>query len=100
MKVVVNRCFGGFCVSEDVYKELGIAWDGFGGLYTYRKYSNMTTKDLRSDSVLITAIEKVGCEKASGRWAELEIVEVPEDVNWEIHEYDGSETIREVSRSW
>ena len=33
-------------------------------------------------------------------YAELKIVEVPDDVVWEIDEYDGLESISEVHRRW
>ena len=54
----------------------------------------------RTDSDLIEVIEELGEEEASGRFASLEIVEIPDDVNWEIDNYDGIETIHEMHRSW
>jgi len=30
----------------------------------------------------------------------LKIIEIPEDVDWEVDEYDGLETIHEKHRSW
>ena len=39
-------------------------------------------------------------EKANGPCASLEIVQIPDDVEYEIDEYDGSESIHEVHRSW
>lgn len=99
MKVVINKCYGGFSVSEAVYNELGIPWDGYGHLYSeelgYDKYEYDV---VRIDKRLIAAIEKLGEEASSGGCAELKIVEVPDGVNWEITEYDGYESIREVSR--
>lgn len=53
----------------------------------------------RSDSDLIAVIEELG-EKANGKHAELKIVEIPDDVEWEISEYDGLEHIAEVHRTW
>jgi hypothetical protein len=32
--------------------------------------------------------------------AELKVVESPDDVEWEIEEYDGIEWIAEVHRTW
>ena len=54
----------------------------------------------RNDPDLIRAIETVGTEEASGGYASLKIVEIPDDVEWEIEEYDGSEWIAEKHRIW
>jgi hypothetical protein len=54
----------------------------------------------RTDRLLIQAIEEVGLEEAGGKCAELEIVEIPDDIKYFIDEYDGIETIREEHRSW
>lgn len=89
MKVAVNKCFGGFGLSEEAYKELGIERDSYG--YEYR--------DKRTDPELISVIEKLG-DKANGQYAQIEIVEIPDGIAWEINEYDGIETIHEVHRSW
>lgn len=58
-------------------------------------------RDIPRDSpLLLQVIEELGLEESSGSCAELEIVEIPDDVDWEIDEYDGLETIREKHRSW
>ena len=54
---------------------------------------------LRDDPVLVAVIEKLGV-KANGRSANLKIVEIPADVQWEIDEYDGREHIQEKHREW
>jgi len=100
MKIVINKCFGGFGLSEAVYKELGIKWDG----YDYLSNDALGIKDdnyyaFRSDKRLVDAVEKVGEEKASGELAKLRVVEIPDDVEWEIDEYDGIESIHEKHRS-
>jgi len=90
-KVVVNRCWGGFGLSQEAYKELGLEWDGFG--YAYIE------EEKRSDPKLVEVVEKLG-EKASGALANLQVVSIPDDVSWEIDNYDGQETVRERHRSW
>lgn len=30
MKVVINKCFGGFSISEEAFKCLNLKWDGYG----------------------------------------------------------------------
>ena len=99
MKVVINVCYGGFGVSEAVYKELGLEWDGYG----YLMGAELGDKgdELRSNPRLIAAIEKVGLREASGKWAELSIVDLPDDLKkWYIDDYDGVESIHEAHRSW
>lgn len=53
----------------------------------------------RDDPALIATIRELG-EEANGRYANLEVVEIPDDVQWVIREYDGWETIEEKHRSW
>lgn len=89
MKVVINRCYGGFSLSEKAYQYLGKEWDGYGGAFS----------NARTDERLIKCVEELGAE-ANGDCAELKVVEIPDDVNWEIDEYDGMETIEEVPYSW
>jgi hypothetical protein len=53
----------------------------------------------RSDPLLIQVVRELG-EEADGTHAELKIVEIPADVEYEISEYDGMESVEEVHRSW
>ena len=89
MKIVINSCYGGFGLSEEAYKYIGIDWDSYGFAFV----------DDRTHPLLIEAVEELG-EKASGRFAKLKIVDIPENVDWEIYDYDGMETIRERARQW
>lgn len=91
MKIAINRCYGGFSLSEKAYKYLGIPWDGYG--FAYRDEEN------RTDPYLVKCIETLG-DDASGACAELKVVDIPDDVKWEIEEYDGLEWVSEEHRSW
>jgi hypothetical protein len=53
----------------------------------------------RDDLILIQVVEELG-KMASGDHSSLEIVEIPDDVNWEIEEYDGNEWVSEIHRTW
>jgi hypothetical protein len=53
----------------------------------------------RNDPVLIQVVEELGV-KASGRFADLKVVEIPDDVEWQIDEYDGLEWVSEKHRTW
>jgi hypothetical protein len=145
MKVVVNRCFGGFGLSDAAYRKL-IEWgipcrkyaeeerDPKTGLYTpvpeneglvifdneltpqgesqfndlYWKYPSSSNRywetwsrssEHRAHPLIVRVVEELGKE-ASGRFAELEVVDVPDDVQWEVEEYDGREWVSEKHRTW
>lgn len=53
----------------------------------------------RADPALIQTIEELG-DKANGSCAKLQIVEIPDDAQWEISEYDGKEHVAEKHRTW
>ena len=89
MKVVINKCYGGFGLSVEAYKFLSIPWDGYG--YEFRQD--------RTNPKLVKCVEELG-EEASGRFSSLKVVEIPDDVEWEIGEYDGTEWVAEKHRTW
>ena len=111
MKIVINRCFGGFGLSNEavlLYCELaGINLSKHpeheSTLCTYWiTDSGKLFFDYeldRTDPILIKVVEELG-EKANGLFAHLVIVEVPDGVRWELREYDGNESIEETHRSW
>ena len=56
--------------------------------------------DFRSDPYLVKVVEDLN-ELASGKYASLKVVDIPEDVIWEIWTFNsGSEIVKEVSREW
>ena len=114
MKVVLNKCFGGFSVTEEVLKELKLSCKGYGYLNndvpveriilirneTFNIDDNRNWEAYRAHPDLIKAIEKIGVENAGGACAELEIIEIPDGIEWYISDYDGIETLHEQHRSW
>jgi len=54
----------------------------------------------RDDPALVQTVEELGSKAASGRCAKLAVVEIPDDVAWEIAEYDGMEHVAEIHRVW
>ena len=101
MKYVVNKCYGGFGVSKELYSELGFEWDGYG--YLDNEMFGIESDDYnayRSDPKLVAAVEKLGEKTASGRRANLVVLDIPDGIEIEWDEYDGIETIREVHQSW
>ena len=53
----------------------------------------------RDDPALVQLVEE-NAELYAGRCAELKVVEIPDDVEWTIEEYDGNEWVAEVHRTW
>jgi hypothetical protein len=90
MKIVINACYGGFGLSKEA---LALFNERSGTVFTY----DIEIK--RNDPILIEIVEQLG-EAANGRFAELKVVEIPDDVVWGIEEYDGNEWIAEKHRTW
>lgn len=55
--------------------------------------------DKREDPILIEVVEELG-EEASGKFGKLVVVEIPDDLNYTIDEYDGIETLHEDVPTW
>jgi hypothetical protein len=122
----VNTCYGGFSLSEAavvLYAELS----GFplqvekDGRYTTLEISHFFKTDKpvaelteqergetyysphceikRDDPMLVQVVEQLG-EDSWGSFAQLKIVEIPDGVEWNIEEYDGTEWIAETHRTW
>jgi len=53
----------------------------------------------RDDPDLVAVVQELG-NQANGRYAELKVVDIPDDVNWYIEEYDGREWVAERHRTW
>lgn len=134
VKVVINKCYGGFGISQKalmqliesnstivektpekeyfpdddkVYKtnkerQQHIDWcemiwqNGF----VYRLDDMGANRHtVRANPDLIRVVEALR-EEANGMHAELKIVEIPADIGWSVHEYDGVEWIAEDHRTW
>ena len=90
-QIVINCEHGGFGLSEVAqtrYRELaGIP------LAEYRWELD------RSDPHLVQTVLELGAA-ANAKYANLKVVTIPDDVEWQIDEYDGNEWIAEVHRTW
>lgn len=61
----------------------------------------LTSDDIeRDDPALIETLETIGLLDCNGALSNINIVEIPDDVIWEIEEYDGNEWVSEVHRRW
>lgn len=81
-KVVINDCYGGYGLSEEVEEYLK----------TITGVENPEWELDRHDINLINAITKFG-KKANGFCASLTFENVPVGVDYEIQEYDGAESL-------
>jgi len=92
-KIVINRCYGGFGLSD-------LAMRRYAEIKKIEDVNTIHIYDIdRADPVLIQVVKELGKE-AVGNYADLKIVEIPEDVDWYIHEYDGMEHVAERHRTW
>ena len=108
MKIVLNKCYGGFGLSDEAHKRLGSTWKTYasnlGGSGYWELPSDMGDGwggdvEFRTHPKLIAVVEELGAE-ANGTFADLRIVNIPDDaIDIYIDEYDGIETVRE-GRSW
>lgn len=130
MKVVINNKFGGFGlsykaimlyaklkgitlypyvdeISQKVYGEKPLEEYPFLH-YSTEPVSNedelnahyFSDSDIeRTDPFLIEVIKQLK-DKANGSCAKLKIIEIPDDIEWEVKEYDGNEWIAEKHRTW
>lgn len=113
MKVVINRDFGGFGLSDEAFERYldlkGIKWCRVltNRMTSYYHAGHMDEDDYylslydieRNDPALIQVIEEMG-DKVNSVYSSLKVVEIPDDVEWEIAEYDGMEHIQEKHRQW
>lgn len=53
----------------------------------------------RDHELVVKCVEELG-KKANGSCAKLKVVKIPNNVEYVIEEYDGSESIHETHRSW
>lgn len=139
MKVVINKCYGGYSLSpeavEALAKRKGLEINWFDArLGRTPEFAPMTYEEAklgrrvkdgelvfpvpiigndpkaddawfetrpekRDDPDLVAVVEELG-ERANGDHAQLAVVEIPDDVEYSIQEYDGIEWIAEKHRTW
>ena len=119
MKVIINKCYGGFGFSKEAIirmRELGyeransvpINEEEYNKKYpgttihfhdrnSYSFYDDYNNE--RTNPIVIQVVEELK-DKASGQFAELKIVEIPDDIKYGIEEYDGIEWVAEKHRTW
>lgn len=153
MKVVINKCYGGFSLSAKAVKRMAelqgrpcyffksdikgpytpidakvaenvFCWVAFdiqnpnelfkrsetswhemsqeerqASNALYKKHDIDSRPSDRADKNLVKVVEELG-EEASGRCAELAVVEIPDGTEYTIEEYDGLEHVAEKHKTW
>jgi hypothetical protein len=113
MKVVINKCFGGFGLSDKAVEAcialgmtVGNEFDEGkdfihlpedGQYYAEHTHTNAFRCDLR----VVQVVEQLG-DEANGFCAKLKIVEIPFDgpKGWHIEDYDGKEHVAADHGTW
>lgn len=89
MKILINKCHGGLEFSSAAIDE-------------FEKRTGSTLADtgnFRTNSTLIQIVEEMG-QRASDKYSKIVVIEIPDDVDWIIEEYDGNEWVAEKHRTW
>jgi hypothetical protein len=89
IKVAINCNVGSFHVSPEgirLYEQLS------GQPFPAHKFIDPYAPQRRTDPYLIEVIETLK-DRASDPGSELVIIQIPSDIDWHIHEYDGIEAI-------
>lgn len=90
-QIVINACHGGFSLSETaelLYLEL-----------SGKPIAEYHWDVKRDDPMLVQVVLRLG-DVANNQHSKLKVVEIPDDVEWNIHEYDGLEWVAEAHRIW
>lgn len=127
MKVVINKCYGGFSLSEKGisryaeikelklyrwrekrqffeqfwhYSTVPVETDGEGFISKMPETGYWSDRDIdRNDPALVQTVEELG-KAADGECARLGIVEIPDGIEFSIEEYDGNEHVAEKHNTW
>lgn len=84
MKILINKCYGGYGLSDEFYKHL---------------IENKLVPEVdvaRDNQVVVEAAINFGLKEASGHYADLSVTEIPDSVHYSIGEYDGQEWIDQL----
>ena len=130
MKVIINKCYGGFGLSNKAI----IEYAKLKGIKLYSEETSLLTtmhytipikeykklyeqdkkkgnwkksnafcfsySDIERNDPLLVKVVESLGEEANGRFAELKIVEIPDGIKYSIEEYDGMEHIAEEHHTW
>lgn len=112
-KILINSCYGGFGLSDAAIekyltkKNVPFTTQHYKSWLSARKIDFYVGNEIfsiydieRDDPLLIETVIELGINEASDSHAELKIVEIPVDIEWQLCEYDGKEWVAEKHRIW
>lgn len=129
MKVVINKCYGGFGLSDAAQLEIHkrgcdhsklLAPSAYFGANHELEMARIAAghrlfetpvvdgkilddchrdNDARKCPVLAAVVSEMG-EKANGNYSDLKVVEIPDGVEFVVSDYDGHEAIHQKHEVW
>ena len=111
-KIVINKSVEQFCLSHKAFMRLrelgqaealqeadqGVYWTQAAGPREPR-LNQCGQLVPRNDEKLVRVVEEMSAD-ANGHCAELKVVAIPDEVQWQIRKTDGVEHVSEVHRTW
>lgn len=91
MKIIINKSFGVFDISK---KALDLFYERIG-----TEIIDLYVTDLRVNPIFISIVEEL-CEESYGKRSKLKVIEIPDDIDYYISDYDGIESVHENHRIW
>jgi hypothetical protein len=100
MKIVINSRLGGFSITRDIGKRMGTpdvdSWKM--GCNEYFGIKNGHFREFRTHPVLVSAVEE--CKEAGENIGDLKVIDIPDDAQWSIGEYEGIEYVYDIRHYW
>ncbi len=96
MQVVINTSYSNFAISADA---ISLIQKKIKNPKAKSQINAYSFDNDRSNPLLVEAVQKLGA-KANGLYTTLKIVEIPDDIEWQVDAINGKEVIREKHRVW
>ena len=104
-RILISVSHGGFGLGDQAFEwliknrgwTLGVHYEKNDYLYDESLYSSLIS--IRENEDVFDCFDAIG-DKINKKWSKLQVVEIPEDVDYTIEDYDGSEWIAEKHRTW
>lgn len=113
MELVINKCYGGYGLSDAAIKwlrERGCEAAKINPIVG-EKYpnsdeikdewlTNSNNPDIPRHDILLVECVRALKSKANGKYAKLEIIKIPDGIDYVIEEHDGMEWVAEKHETW
>ena len=97
-KIVINKCFGGFALS-DARMALYATLKGVTAHPDDDDFPIQIWDIARDDPDLVSVVQQIP-EDEGIVGTDLRVIEIPDDVDWQIDDWDGMEHIVDRKRIW